>query len=250
MIIKLIILFLAGTAAGFFNVFAGGGSTLTLPALIFLGLPPTVANGTNRIAIFFQNISATLRFKRDGYFFLRTALILSIPTIVGAIIGSLIAVRFPEELFKKVILGVMLLSLVFILKRKKSPQSNKVMENKRVKFPPIIFGTLFLVGIYGGIIQAGVGFIFIMSLSLLEDLDLVQINSIKLLIVLIYTFPVIIIFLLNSKINILFGLILASGNSLGGWLGAYFSVKKGDKLVKIIFAIAIIVMALKLLEIF
>jgi len=249
MILKLILLFLAGTAAGFFNVFAGGGSTLTLPSLIFLGLPPTVANGTNRIALLFQNIFATIKFRKNGYFYWKTAVLLSIPTLAGAVIGSLIAVRFPEDLFKKVVSGVMLLSLFFILKRKK-PTASGPLRDHRERIPPLMMGAMFLVGIYGGVIQAGVGFFFLMVLSLLKDLNLVQINSIKLLIVLIYTVPVIVIFFLNGKINLLYGLILAAGNSLGGWMGAHWSVKKGDRLVKIIFSLAIVLMALKLLEVF
>jgi uncharacterized membrane protein YfcA len=109
---------------------------------------------------------------------------------------------------------------------------------------------MFLVGLYGGIVQAGVGFLFLISLSLLENLSLVEINSIKLLIVLVYTIPVLVVFIANTKVDLLYGLVLAAGNSIGGWAGVHWSVKKGDRLVKLIFAVAVILMALKLLEVF
>lgn len=99
MLFKIIIILLAGTGAGFINTMAGGGSLLTLPALIFMGLPPAVANGTNRIAILLQNIVATLNFKQKGYFNLKISLMVAIPAVFGSFIGARIAINLPGKLF-------------------------------------------------------------------------------------------------------------------------------------------------------
>ncbi|MCD4700730.1 MAG: TSUP family transporter, partial [Candidatus Aegiribacteria sp.] len=97
-LINAILLFLAGIAAGFVNVNAGGGSFLTIPLLIILGgLPATAANGTNRIAVLIQNIIAVKNFRRHGFRDIRQGLKLGISAMVGAVIGSIIAVDIPES---------------------------------------------------------------------------------------------------------------------------------------------------------
>ena len=248
MVLKLILLLLAGVAAGFFNINAGGGSLLTMPALIFLGLPPTVANGTNRVAILLQNVVATAKFKQSGFFYWKLGLILSIPAVIGAIIGSIIAVNIPDELFKKILALVMVVSLTTVLMNKKKTV-NRVNRIDVKSYLPLIFGFV-LVGLYGGMIQAGVGFIVIMTLSLVPNISLVQINSLKIFVVLFYMIPSLLIFVINGKVNWIYGLILAVGNSLGGWIGVHFAVRKGDKLIKIVFSIAVLLMALKLFGLF
>lgn len=118
---SIIILFLVGIISGFLNVNAGGGSTLTLPALIFLGLESSVANGTNRIGILVQNISAVYSFKREKYLDLKTSLMLSSYTLPGAIAGSFFAINLNDEIFQK-ILGVVMIGIILsmIIPQKKN----------------------------------------------------------------------------------------------------------------------------------
>ena len=127
-ILSLVILVLVGLIAGFLNVNAGGGSTLTLPTLIFLGLDTTVANGTNRIAILLQNISAVQSFKQEKYFDLKTSLKLSLFTFPGAIAGALLAVKLEDELFQK-ILGIIMIGIIISMI---IPKSKSFSENKNV----------------------------------------------------------------------------------------------------------------------
>ncbi len=245
MVLKLLLLFCAGLFAGFCNIMAGGGSLLTLPALIFLGLPASVANGTNRVAILVQNIFATARFRQGGHFYWKAGLILTIPAVVGASLGSLLAVRIPDELFKKILAGVMVASLATVLMNK-SRTLEKIQDVKIKHYLPLILA-FFFVGIYGGVIQAGVGFLVILTLSLVPHISLVQLNSLKILIILVYMIPSLLIFMAHGKVDWIYGLILAAGNGLGGWLGAHVAIKKGDRIIKIVFSAAVFVMALKLL---
>src|SRR6056297_2402401 len=116
------IILLVGICAGFLNTLAGGGSLLTMPALIFMGLPSAVANGTNRVALLFQNATATANFKRNGYFDWRLVLMLSIPAVFGAALDCSLAVEIPDQVFNRMLAGVMIMVLMLILFKPKAKQ--------------------------------------------------------------------------------------------------------------------------------
>lgn len=242
---SLIILFIVGAIAGFLNVTAGGGSTLTLPTLIFLGLDSSMANGTNRIAILFQNISAVYSFKKEKYQELKRSLLLGVFTLPGAIAGALIAVKLDDDTFQK-ILGIIMigiiLSMFFPEGRTDKPGKGKISV--------LTAASMFGIGFYGGFIQVGVGFLIMASLKYLMRLNLVLVNMHKVFIVLIYTIPVLVIFIITNNVNWFLGLSLAAGNATGGWWGAKISVKRGEKFIKMILVISIFIMALKLLNFF
>jgi len=243
---KMILLLLAGIAGGFINVNAGGGSLITLPLLIMFGLPPHVANGTNRIAVLFQNLSSVWRFQKSGYFHWKAALILGGPAMAGAFLGSRIALEIPESLFQKIIAGVMLVSITLILMPKKRGKGG---EQSEIRPTPLLTALFFFIGLYIGFIQAGVGFIIIAALSLLPGLSLIRINSLKVMIILLCMLPSLFVFFRGGKIDLAFGLVLAVGNTVGGWLGTVFAVRKGDRWIKVVLVGGVILMAAKLLNI-
>ena len=245
-LLSLAVLTCVGVIAGFINVTAGGGSTLTLPALIFLGLDSSVANGTNRIAILLQNVSAVQSFKQENFFDLKTSLKLSFFTLPGSVAGALLAIRVEDELFK-VILGIIMIGIVISMILPKKKANNKDEPNKPSTG---IYLSMIGIGFYGGFIQVGVGFLLMASLQFLMKLDLVRVNMYKVFIVLIYTIPALLIFILTDNVNWLLGIFLAIGNILGGWWGAKMQIKKGEGLIKSVLAIAVFIMALKLLDVF
>lgn len=242
----ILILFGVGAVAAFINVNAGGGSSLTLPVLILLGLNPTVANGTNRVAILFQNVSAVYSFKREKYYDLKNSLILSALTLPGAIAGSILAVKIGDELFQKVLAVVMIFIIITMLIPKKKIE--RVNTDFVVDWKIVI--SMLAVGFYGAFIQVGVGFLLMASFQYLMKLDLIRVNMHKVFVVLIFTIPAILIFILTNNINWYYGLTLAAGNVFGGWWGAKLSVKKGEKFIKFVLIIAILIMAMKLLNIY
>jgi uncharacterized membrane protein YfcA len=242
---SVIILFSVGVIAGFLNVTAGGGSTLTLPVLIFLGLDSSMANGTNRIAILVQNISAVYSFKKEKYQDLKASFLLSLFTLPGAIAGALVAVKLDDGLFQK-ILGFIMIGIILsmFLPQKK----NDTTGNSKISFATA--ASMIGIGFYGGFIQVGVGFLIMASLKYLMKLNLVLVNMHKVFVVLIYTIPALLIFIVTDNVNWLLGLSLAAGNALGGWWGAKISVKKGEGFIKIVLVVAILIMAFKLINIF
>ena len=245
-LISLIVLIAIGVIAGFINVTAGGGSSLTLPALIFLGLDTSVANGTNRIAILLQNVSAVQSFKKEKFFDLKKSIQISLFTIPGAIAGALFAVRLEDELFK-IILGIIMIGIIVSMIL---PKNKSVNDEEEPKMNVGIYLSMLGIGFYGGFIQVGVGFLLMASLQKLMKLDLVRVNMYKVFIVLVYTIPAITIFIFTDNINWLFGIFLAIGNSIGGWWGAKIQVKKGEGVIKVVLVIAIFLMALKLLNVY
>lgn len=223
------------------NTLAGGGSTLTLPVLILLGLPSPVANATNRVAILLQNVMGTTRFHTYNELKIKPVIHITIAAIVGAIIGSFIAVEISPQVFDKVLGAVLIFVLIMIFR----PKKKAGIEHKKIPvwLEIIIF---FGVGFYGGFVQAGVGLLFLATLNLVEDFNLVRANAVKVFIVMCYTFFAVLVFAFSGKIIWQYGLLLAAGNMLGALIGVHAAVKKGAGFVKIVIAIAVVIACLKL----
>ena len=243
--LEILALIVIGFVAGAINTIAGGGSLLTLPILIFLGLPPNVANGTNRIAILFQNIFTTAGFKSKGIVTFPFSIYVGISALVGSLIGAQIAVDIKGETFNK-ILAIIMVIIVFYMVFKLKSSFTETLERTSGKSLWLSIILFFFVGIYGGFIQAGVGFIILLILSSINNLSLVKSNAVKVMVVLIYTVASVMIFAYNDKINWTMGLTLAVGNSVGGWFASRWSVNKGDGLVRKFLIVMVILLAIKL----
>lgn len=243
-IAQMLLLVGIGVIAGILNVLAGGGSLMTLPLLIFMGLPAPVANGTNRIAILCQNVFAVGGFKSKGVFPAKLALLCTIPALIGSILGAQLAIDISEELFKQILaavmIGVILLMVVDPTKRMKFDEQH--MTPLRTA---LLLVSFFFIGIYGGFIQAGVGFL-IMSGLLVHGLDLVRINAVKVFVVLFYTIAAMAVFIWHDQVNYPLGIALAVGNSAGGWIGSHLAVKKGHDWIKRLVIVVVVVFAIKL----
>ena len=243
-LIDIAIILVTGLAAGFINTLAGGGSLLSVPVLIFLGLPSAMANATNRIAVFLGAVSATSGFKSKGVSVYPYNIWLGISALAGAIIGANIAVNIRDELFNK-ILAVVMVIVVFniVLGKKKNNEAEERLGQKQQIIGAIVF---FFVGIYGGFIQAGVGFLIIASLRKVNMLGLTKINSIKVAVVAIYTLAAIAVFAWNGQINWLYGFILAVGNIAGAWIASRWSVGLDEKWIKGFLTLMVVALAIKL----
>lgn len=246
---QIISLVLLGTLSGFINMFAGGGSMLVVPFLIFLGLPANVANATNRVAIFLQNIVSTTTFKQKKILDFKSDYKLLIPTTLGSIGGAFFAVDIQEDVLKKVI-GVLLLILFCMILLDPNRWVKANAERAKAKNPLLRFLIFFGIGFYGGFIQIGVGFFLLAGLVLGCGVDLLKANALKVMLILAYTVIALGIFIWYDLIDWSTGLILACGNMLGAWLGARLSIHWGAKYIRYILLVAIIVVAFKLLGIF
>jgi uncharacterized protein len=239
---------IVGFVAGFINTLAGSGSLMTLPLLIFLGLPANVANGTNRIAILLQNIVAVGSFKKEKVINYKESVWLIVPAIIGSLIGARLAININEEIMRMTIGGLLIVMFFLILYKPDKwvkGQAGLVTEKPSV-LKIIIF---FFIGLYGGFIQAGVGFFLLSGLVLSAGYDLVKANAYKLLIVLAYTPFALAIFIYNGQVDYKWGLILACGNMLGAFIATKFAVSWGAKYVRYVLLTILFIASLKLLGI-
>lgn len=241
----IVLIILVGFVAGYINTLAGSGSLITLPLLIFLGFPANVANGTNRIAIILQNIVGVGSFYQQKQLNFKKDSIIAIPAALGAILGASIAVDIEHELMEKFI-GIIIVLMLFVLlfRPKRFLKREQYVKSRTPWYTYVIF---FIIGLYGGFIQAGVGIFILMGLSLSAGYNLVRANAVKLLIALIYTPFALYVFFINDQVNVIAGLILAVGNMGGAYLASRMAVKHGSGFVRYVLIFIMIASAVKLL---
>ena len=238
--IEIVILIVAGILVGFINTLAGGGSIISLSILMMLGLPAPVANGTNRISIVIQTLTATTSFRQQKVLETRKALLLSIPAVLGSLIGALFAVDIREDIFEKAIGVVMLIMLVFILyKPQKYIYGRDYIAEKPLYWKTYII--FFFIGIYGGFLHMGVGYFLLAGIVGMAGFDLVKANAIKVFIVLIYAPFTLLIFLWYNQVNWKYGLIMAIGAVIGALIASRLAVSRGVNFVKWVIVIVILI---------
>jgi uncharacterized membrane protein YfcA len=240
-----LLLALIGAVAGFMNVMAGGGSLLTLPAMVLFGLPGPLANGTNRVAILIQNLSAISGFFKQGFSDFRLSLTLALCAFPGAMAGAMVGVRLQGDLFNRVLAAVMIGVMVLMARgSSRTEVTTGPISRRRLLWAHVL---MVGAGFYGGFIQAGVGFILMAILYRVLRLDLVRVNMHKVFIVAVYTIPALVVFALNGNVLWRTGLFLAAGNATGGWIASHVAVKKGERVIRVVLFLALTVMAVKLL---
>lgn len=239
-----LILVVAGFCAGIVNTIAGGGSFLTLPALMLFGLDPKIANGTNRVAVLFSSGAAVATFRKHGHLDQKLANRLTLPTILGVPAGVMLAVYLPGKAFEPVF-GIIFLAMACLLfsnPKRFTEASNRQPASNRVVWP-----VFFCIGIYVGFIQAGMGILVLLAMSLLNSGDLVGSNAIKNWIAFLVTMAATALFAFHGMIQWVPGLIMAAGNMAGGVVGAKLAIKKGNRLIFSFLIVVMIATGLKLI---
>lgn len=233
-------LFGAGVVAGVINTVAGGGSLLTLPALMLLGLPANVANGTNRLAVVSQSLSGVLAFHRAGGLPTEAILPVAAPTVLGAIAGAVVAAVAPPEILEPTLLGTMILMASVMLL---APKVMMVGEEETPRAPwkhaPSWLG-LFGAGVYGGFVQAGVGFVLLAVLSGVLRYDALRANALKLVCTLVFTFPALGVFILAGQVEWVPAVLLAVGTVTGSQLGVRFALRTKPQVIRVIVFVCVV----------
>ena len=242
-IFTLILAMLTGLTAGFLNVTAGGGSLLTLPVLNFIGLDLGVANATNRVAILFQNLSAMRHYYLKREINWDETLSYVLPAVAGAVLGTLSAVYLPSRIFR-VIAALSIFSMGYLLAAKPqmwdNPKGTPFSKNKRVF-------VLFFVGIYGGFLQAGVGFLLIWAITGGCKKTIKEANVTKTVVVSIYTMASLALFASFGMVNWKAACVLVLGSIAGGNVGARFNLSADKRLIRWILTAVVFISSIKIL---
>ncbi len=235
---------IVGFGAAFLNTVGGGGSLFSVPILTFMGLPITTANATSRVALLFQNIFAVGGFKSKGIELpWPYSLYLGLASLGGGLIGSLAASKVPDAVFTKIFVVVMILAVILIIYDPFKSKGQEKLDPRSQIIGSICF---FFIGIYGGFIQAGIGFLVIAVLAVVNNLSLVKSNYVKVFAAIVYTGVSVMVFAWQGKVIWQIGLVLAIGHALGGWYASRWSVKAGEIWIKRVMVLSIIGMAIKL----
>lgn len=238
-----LLIFLGGIA-GFMNVLAGGGSALTVPFLIFLGYDPTVANGSNRIAIMVEAMMGIGTFKKHSLSDFPQSFKLGLMTLPGAIIGAFYAVKIDDERFTQILGVVMILVVASLLFPKKNVAAHAESHpwSQWLSWP-----AMFAVGFYGGFIQAGVGFMIMATLLHLFRMDLLMVNVHKVFITAMFTLPAVIFFIWTGNVDWFAAIGLSIGMAMGTWLAVKAAIKRGETIIRIMLGVALLVIGVKLM---
>ena len=234
--LPLALLFPAGLLAGIVNTIAGGGSFLTLPLLMMGGLPEQVANGTNRVAILMQTAYASRVYDRHERLDRRALLFLLAALLPGALVGVYLASAISPGHFRQAMgvlfvafAGLMLVQRKLLMARPSRPVGSRVGA-------AVVF---FMVGVYGGFLQAGVGLLLLVSMAAFLGRDLAASNGLKQAVVAAWTLPAVAWFAWCGQVSWAPGLVLGAGNLLGALVGAKLAIAKGNRLI---FSLVVIVM--------
>ncbi|PLW95479.1 MAG: hypothetical protein C0592_00120 [Marinilabiliales bacterium] len=235
----IIVLICSGLLVGFINTLAGGGTIISLTTLMWLGLPISIANGTNRVAVFFQTLTAVGSFQQSHLIDWKKSIKIGIPTILGSVAGSLIAVKLDEKIIEQSFAIIMIMMLGFIVFK----PSAWLKGNESILKKPIrtwMYPTFFMIGIYGGFIHVGIGYYLLAAIVLGLGFDLVKANAIKVLMVLLYVPFTLVVFIWTDQVNWSYGLVHAIGNVAGALIASRLAIKKGAGFVRIILIILIL----------
>ena len=238
-----VLLVVGGLAAGTVNAVAGGGSMLTVPLLVLAGVPGNSANGSNRVGILTGNAASALQFRRLGIEGLKHAAVVLLPALAGSLVGSLGINRLTDESFETAF-GLLMIPLIILTINKPKARTDGKTWSRNTTM--LVF---FAVGIYGGAVQAGVGLVMLAALSR-AGFDLVTANSIKVLVNLAVTFVALPVFILQGQIEWVPALLLASGLTAGGWIGAKLAFDKGEEWIRRVMIFAALALALNLIGVY
>ena len=244
----ILLLVAAGLVGGIVNTLAGGASVLTVPALIFVGLPGTMANGTNRVGVFVQNVVAAWRFRAEGVSgFSKSAPVL-LPVALGSLLGANVISQVSDATFNRIFGAVMVLLVVPML-RPPPPATSTPPASPRIWSAPVSFVVFFFIGFYGGAIQAGVGLMLILALSH-AGYDLVQANSIKVVANGALTAVAVPVLILHQQVRWLPAFILSLGFIAGGVVGVRVAVRGGERVMRPVLVLSVLFLAGKMLGLY
>lgn len=241
--LDVLIILVGGFVAGVINAMAGGGSLLTVPLLSLAGIGGTMANGTNRVAVLVQNLTSAWGYARKGVGDRRQTMQVLLPAGVGGLIGSLGASQIDDRVFERLFGALMLPLLALSLWKPRTPADGVPVEPWPRWVSLLAF---FGLGLYGGAIQAGIGLILLLVLSR-AGFDLVTANAIKTLVILVITAIAVPVFVANGQVRWLAALVLSIGTGFGGYVGANIAVEGGEKVIRPVLVVVVLVLASRML---
>lgn len=220
-------LLLAGTLAGFMNTVASSGTAVTLPMMIFLGIPPAVANATNRLPLLSGSLMAIIHFHSTKLMPWRKALLLSVPVAIGTAAGALFIGRLSGESIKSVLVVALGVSVVVILLNRGMDFNRRPGEEAGLTW--ISYMLVLLVGLWAGAIVLDSAIFLLFVLIFNQRLDIVRANAVKAVLLFTVSIVSILIFAFNGTIDYKAGIVLSIGSVAGSYWGSRFAIMESSR---------------------
>ncbi len=235
-----LLLLVSGIAAGFINTLAGGGGLFTLAALLFMGIPADLANGTNRVSVAIQSLAGVRGFHQHKVLDTPAILPLMVPTLSGSLLGALAASWMPVWLLKPLLLSTMMAMATLMLVKPSVMTPPDGLTPLRLAESKAGWLALFGAGLYGGFIQGGVGFLLLAGLVGVLHYNLVQANALKLVCTAIFGAVALTVFAWRGQVLWIPGLIISAGTLIGVHISVKFAVKAKHETLRHILLVTVI----------
>ena len=238
-------LLISGTLVGIINTLAGGGSIITMTMFMAFGMQIDTANGTNRVAVLMQNLASSVTFIRKRSFNINHGLLLSIPVILGNILGAVVASDINERVFKICFGVILVVIMVYLL----IDNRLRPREGHNIEIKPLHYVIFFLIGFYGGYIYIGLGYLILTIALWLMRMDMVTANAIKGFVILLATPFSLAVFMIMGDVDYTFGIVHGIGNMIGAFLASHYMSNWGKSFIKIFMAIIVAICFLDLVKV-
>ncbi|MFC3152239.1 TSUP family transporter [Litoribrevibacter euphylliae] len=240
-----LLLLIAAFSAGFVDAIAGGGGLITIPALLMSGLPPHLALGTNKLSATFGSFTATVVFIRKGIFNPKDWWLLTLATLIGAIIGTFCATLISMDILNQVLPALIICVALYMLFQNYSNLDQDRSPHPRPPWAQFTQGSS--IGFYDGIAGPGTGSFWVVSNLMMYKQSLVQSSGIARAMNFVSNITSLITFAILGQVNWLIGLLMGLLLLVGAWLGAHLAISKGAQFIKPIFMTVVIAISVKLL---
>ena len=245
-----VIVFLAAFAAGTINSVAGGGTLISFPSLIWAGLPSTVANATSTVALWPGSLGGLWGYRRDVRGLPSATYSLILPSVVGGILGAVLLVMTPTNVFDRLIpLLILFATLLFMLQepvQRAIRTTGKAHAGSKTWLAGAMVFQLF-VSMYGGYFGAGIGILMLAAFGIMGFTDIHQMNGLKTFLALCINGVAAMYFIWNGMVSWSHALLMAGGAVAGGIWGADMARRIGPRGVRRIVIFVGFAMAVSLL---
>lgn len=243
-IILLLLVSLVGLVTGFFDSVIGAGGLISVPSLVFLGLPPQIAIATDRLGTIGQTFTALIKFWKAKKIVWKYVPILAVISLAGSLIGANILLNVDQKILESVVgvLILILLPLIF-LKKDLGVKQAKPSRSKTIVGLLVYFAIMIFAGFFG----QGTGPMIFYALTFFLGLTMIEVLGTGIIPWFVLSISSVIIFALNGIIDYKIGIVLFVTMSIGSYIGAHVAIKKGDLWVKRLFVLFVIILGIKLL---
>jgi uncharacterized membrane protein YfcA len=239
-----VLLLVVGFIAGSVDAIAGGGGLITVPALLWAGLPPTSALATNKLQSSWGTAAATVNFLRNGQIDLRAMLPAIACTFAGAAAGTLLIQRLDSSFLAALIPLLLVAAAAYFLLQ---PRLGEVDRQQRIGSCAFAVGCASVIGFYDGFFGPGTGSFFAVAFVALRGFNLVKATAHTKLLNLTSNLASLLFFILGGHVVWSVGLCMAGGQIAGGMLGSHLTLRHGSRLVRPLLVIVSIALTLRFL---